>query len=301
MDVFHTCLTRSAHPVDDKNRTADFVASSGGGVATFAGQEFLRIQGMSLKRFEKNPVVLDSHRRESADDVIGVATVRKDGQALLARIRFATDEKSDRIFQKVKDGILRAVSIGFTVDPESILELEEGEEDGEGDEKVEGPAVILGRSELHEISVVPVPADEDALRRAFYQRAKMNYTELPKTDDKPEDKPEPVAESVNFIHAVVDTDADDFANKAAVSRARADARKAAHDEIRAICPADLQTFLDALLLEDVDITFESARRALLAERNKGHKPVGTPEPTPVVTETPQPIDAGDLFTSITGS
>ena len=326
--IFRTSMfiTDRAAQVDEEERTAEFVASSGGSVNTYAGPEVLRVKGMSLTRYRKNPVVLDCHNRASADDVIGIAAVRKSGGQLIARVQFASDEKSQRIFDKVREGILRAVSIGFTVDPSAIRELEDGEVDGDGDDKVRGPAIVINRSELHEISVVPVPADEDALRRDFYKRCLMADPKEPEAPpaETPAD-PEalhvefdaPPSETPGGIVAEILAAAPpapppaplvDYAaecarieGEAAMIRAQSVRRKAVHESIWDICPADLDEHLRTLLVSDPDITLESARRELLKERTKNFKPIGTPEPAPIQsTPAPKSLDAGDLFQSLTG-
>jgi len=301
--------TRAADD-DEGDGFAEFVASSGRAVQTFAGPEVLRVKGMDLARFRKNPVVLDTHQRGSSDDVIGKATVRKEGKTLITRVRFARDEKSQRVAQKVEDGILRAVSIGFTVDPSKIRELADGEVDGDGDEEVRGPAIVLNRSELHEISIVPVPADEDALRRDFYQRCLMTEpTAEPEVTlegelDLRAEEPPTVAEAVEAVAAddvhIINLDAERMKRNAALIRARSEERAASQAEIRAICPADLAGVLEGILLRDPDLSFEAARDLLLAERSRTHKPGGTPEPAPENTPAPMSGDAGDLYKSLTG-
>jgi len=324
--MFTSDADRALH---ESERIVEFVASSGAPIQTREGPEYLRISGMDLTRFRKNPVILDGHSRGSCDDVIGRATVRKEGARLITAIQFATDEKSERIYQKVRGGILNAVSIGFSVDPAHARKLKDGEVDGTGDDEIRGPGVVLNKSALHEISVVPIPADEDALRRDFYERAFMKYPETSSTDDKtapttPEGETrseapadeirgetppelegltlELPADDITLTDALDATiDAERLQREIADTVARTAERVARHDEIRAICPPSLIEFLEGYLLADPEASFDASRRALLDERALTHKPVGTPDPTPEPTEpAPSPLASGDLLTNLTG-
>ncbi len=162
--VFNGAVLR-ADSIDEKNRTADFVAATENGVDTMMGREFLRIGGLKLDRFRANPVVLDAHNRFEAGAVIGSAHVNIEKRELLTTIKFAETERAETIWQLVRQGFLRAVSVGFIPNRRKILELEEGQKDGRGDAQIVGPARVIKESELFEISVVPVPADAAAVRR----------------------------------------------------------------------------------------------------------------------------------------
>ena len=150
--------------IDTDKRTAGFIAATETAVDMGWGlRESLRMDGLDLTRFEKNPVLLDSHNMWEASAVIGEAPVRVKDGLLLAEARFAETDRADDIWRLVRDGFLRTVSIGYDV--RKHLELAEGAEDGD----IRGPAVIATDWELFEVSMVPIPADEDAVRRSYYQ------------------------------------------------------------------------------------------------------------------------------------
>lgn len=106
--------------------------------------ERISIAGMSTTKYMKNPVVQWAH--DYSLPPIGKATkVWKDGNKLMGRMKFAVDENpfAKTIYDLVKGGFLNAVSIGFIP------------------QEMEGN--IFTKSEMIEFSVVPVPANSEAL------------------------------------------------------------------------------------------------------------------------------------------
>jgi len=161
-------ITLAVREVDKDSREAEFVASTETPVDMGWGDpEVLRTAGARLERYQANPVVLDSHNRCSLGDVVGQAvSIEREDRQLVVRIRFSEATQSGRQgWALVQEGSLRAVSIGYRVC--KILEVPSGEEDGEGDGLVRGPAVVVTEWELLEVSLVPVPADPNALKRAY--------------------------------------------------------------------------------------------------------------------------------------
>lgn len=181
-----TILRRAAYmrgAPDKERRRATFTAATENAVRTPYGREVLRMSGCDLSDYAKNPVVLDSHRRESIDDVIGTAEARVEGAELVADVDYLNDKDGDRAWAKVQAGAIRTVSVGYEIDPTSVRRVRAGETF----EGVEGPAIVVGRWRLIEISNVPVPADADAVRRDFYTRA---LTDQDAMEDPVDDKPE---------------------------------------------------------------------------------------------------------------
>ena len=148
-------------------REAVFVAATENPVETPWGREVLRMSGCDLARYKGNTIVLDSHRRGSISDVIGCGKAEISKGRLLVRVRYAKTPLGEEAWQLVKGGFLRAVSIGYAVNPDKVRRVREGETvDG-----VEGPALIVDEWELLEVSNVPVPADAEAVKRDVYSRA----------------------------------------------------------------------------------------------------------------------------------
>lgn len=152
-----TMLSRAfrAATIDAEARTCDFVASTD---AVDSYGEIVE-QSWDLDRYKANPVVLFAH--SSRDLPIGqctrcevVSTIG--GPQLECTIRFLTEDKNPRaeqVWKMVRDSELRAVSVGFI--PRSVRY-----------EKRNGKDVyVLSDNELAEISVVPIPANPEALAK----------------------------------------------------------------------------------------------------------------------------------------
>lgn len=130
-----------ATSIDEGKSQATFVISD---ESTDRQGEVIKQDGWDFKNYLANPVVLFGH--DSYDLPIGktVNIEVADGQTL-ATIEFATAiyEKAAIVFNMVKAGILNTVSVGFI------------NRENEGD--------VLTKNELLEISVVPVPANPNAI------------------------------------------------------------------------------------------------------------------------------------------
>lgn len=130
----------------------------------------VRLEGLQLSRFKKNPVMLYMHNRAEpqghkpdGSEVIGRwEHIRIQGSQLLADAVF--DEKDNlakKIARKVKEGFLKGASIGIDVHRTS---------DAKAD-KVQGQgSSTITESTLLEASIVDIPQNEDALNHcALYQ------------------------------------------------------------------------------------------------------------------------------------
>ena len=145
-----------AASINEDARTCDFVASTDA-VDSFG--EIVDQGSWDLERYKANPVVLFAH--SSRDLPIGqctrcevVSTIG--GPQLECTIRFLTEDKNpkaEQVWKMVRDSELRAVSVGFI--PRSMRY-----------EKRNGKDVyVLSDNELAEISVVPIPANPEALAK----------------------------------------------------------------------------------------------------------------------------------------
>jgi hypothetical protein len=117
-----------------------------------------------LDRYEKNGLVTYQHNDWSADpdDVIATSTVRREGDSWIATARFESkethlNEKAEKVFRKVKDGILRMASI-IALPLEGSYGVRELNED---------PEIFYFRKwELYSWSVVTHGSNPDALARS---------------------------------------------------------------------------------------------------------------------------------------
>lgn len=114
--------------------------------------DIIRIDGIDITNYLKNPVVLAGHGAIEGFPVIGKAvSVVKDGSRLLATVEFlppGVNDLADRVFSVMKFLGTAAASVGILVREWKPLH----------DHGIE-----ITRSELLEISLVPVPANQNAL------------------------------------------------------------------------------------------------------------------------------------------
>lgn len=141
-----------ANSINEKERTIEFVASKE--VKDRQG-DIVRVNGISVEKFMKNPVGLWAHKYDQLPIAKCVA-LSVEGDEFIVKYQFATKELSefaDQVFRMYLGGFLHAVSIGFIPLKSSFDETE--------------AAFIIEKSELLETSFVPVPAHGDALMRGF--------------------------------------------------------------------------------------------------------------------------------------
>ncbi len=149
--------------IDEENRTVTAIGSK---EVIDRDGDLLIVKGIDTKNYKKNPVVLLAHDHRGLpvgkSEKVWVSK-SPDGDELKFKVEFATAEESpmaDYAFRLYKGGFLNTFSIGFIPDYESI-EYPRAGENNKSKEKL--PNRILNRVELLEISVVPVPANPDAL------------------------------------------------------------------------------------------------------------------------------------------
>ncbi|MDE7246255.1 MAG: HK97 family phage prohead protease, partial [Lachnospiraceae bacterium] len=108
---------------------------------------------VDLTRVNEIGCVLFNHNR---DAVIGkvIRAWIKDGRGL-AEIEIDSDEESEKIYQKIKSGTLKGVSVGYAVYVWEDVAANKKSSDG----RFDGAASIAKRWEVYEISIVSVPAD----------------------------------------------------------------------------------------------------------------------------------------------
>lgn len=120
----------------------------------------IAVAGWKLDSYKRNPVVLWAH--DYSQLPIGKATgVGIENGKLVATAEFADHDFADTVLRLIDGGFLNATSVGFRP-IKSALNRERGGQD-------------FIEQELLEFSIVPVPANSEALRRAAkalgFQRA----------------------------------------------------------------------------------------------------------------------------------
>ncbi|WP_252225427.1 MULTISPECIES: HK97 family phage prohead protease [unclassified Clostridium] len=108
---------------------------------------------VDLTRLSEIGCLLFNHNR---DVVIGKVTkVWVENNRGNAEIEFDTDDESEKIYQKVKSGTLKGVSVGYQID--SLEEVMANKSSSDG--RFIGPCEIARKWTPYEISIVSVPAD----------------------------------------------------------------------------------------------------------------------------------------------
>ena len=141
--------------VNKDARTVDFIASTD---AIDSYDEIVE-QDWILDRYLSNPVVLFGHN--SRDLPIGTATRcevveasgRKQLECTIQFLTAAANPMAEQVWHAVQEGGLRAVSVGF-MPGDYRFEKRNGVE-----------VFVLSQNTLHEISVVPIPANPEALAK----------------------------------------------------------------------------------------------------------------------------------------
>ena len=153
--------------VDEEKRTIEFVASDNS-VDSYG--TVLPVDKWDLNRYQRNGIVGYMHdvygdswtKSADPDDIIGKGEAFIEDEKLIVRITFEPkelNERADKIFRKIQFGSLHAVSVGFR----ATAKGHQGMED-----RGENPEVYYyGGQELLEVSVVNIPSNANALKRAL--------------------------------------------------------------------------------------------------------------------------------------
>ena len=108
---------------------------------------------VDLARLNEIGCLLFNHNRDAVIGKVNRAWV--DGNRGYAEVEFDTDEQSEIIYQKVRSGTLKGVSVGYRID--SLEEVMAGKTSADG--RFTGPCEIARKWWPFEISIVSVPAD----------------------------------------------------------------------------------------------------------------------------------------------
>ena len=137
--------------------------------------EIVTLDGWNFERYLTNPVVLDTHDYDSIESIVGrTVSIDRDADGWNATIRFNGSEYGLLAQRLVEDGDLRAVSVGFrplVIEYPDANALRRARTLDDATEKAlvsvapdPATAVRHVEKELLEISVVPIPANPDAIR-----------------------------------------------------------------------------------------------------------------------------------------
>ena len=107
--------------------------------------------GISLSRFKKNPVMLDSHWKSNSSVLGKWENIKKEKGLLSGSPVFdSEDENVTAIEGKVNRGFINSCSMGVSFNREDLVYI--------------NGQMILKKCELYEVSIVPVPSNSNSLR-----------------------------------------------------------------------------------------------------------------------------------------
>lgn len=149
--------------VNDDARTVELIFSTGAAVERmdwWTGKRYLEVLSLKpghvrLDRLNAGGPLLNAHSAYSLADVLGTVapgSARIEKAHAVATVRFSKRADVEPIWQDVRDGIIRNVSVGYRV--------HRFEEDAGKDNKL--PVRTAVDWEPYEISMVPMPADAGA-------------------------------------------------------------------------------------------------------------------------------------------
>mgnify|MGYP006170824841 CR=1 FL=1 len=201
-------------PVDaDGERKLTAVMTTDAPVETVDWERMEIIPEILVSRGGKFPAsrqvpLLDNHRRDSNDDVLGSARAIRLGKDWEADLHFADDEKAQRTKGKVEGGHITDVSIGYHVHKRAYLAPgKRGKVDGAEYEADERGLNVVTEWSCHELSVTPVGADAQAKIKGFQSweeakrslRASTQPTKNTDTMSTTATKPEPQTPSAPSV------------------------------------------------------------------------------------------------------
>jgi len=171
----------------DETRTITFVASD---ESIDRHGTVIRADSWKLDSFNSNPIIGWQHNvygesfltDPDPDQIIGRGNAYIDGTRLLMDITFENGDNNplaQKIFNKIKSGILNAGSVGF-------LETEEGRM-GNIDVHEDPKVYYFGKVQLIEFSIVSIPSNENALVKEMEEFV-LRKMEAQKAKEKPEPK-----------------------------------------------------------------------------------------------------------------
>lgn len=290
---YREAIVEKVRAVEGEDRTYEFTVATEAPVNVGYGvPEVLRMSGCKLARYRKNPVVIDTHTH-GIKSILGKSAPRIENKRFVAKITLDETDEGEAAKRRIDSGSLRTCSVGYFVNWKKARELREGEADGD----VTGPAIVQREWTPFEITLCPVPADEDAVRRRSFEAntgrgrrskplKKMSYAGLPApADDADGNEIEETGEDGE----TQERQAPPAPKPAAKPQAKptlqmlpgeraAREAEALKRQVMAFTPKGLEHVAERALLEG-DKDADEIRQVVLRAVAKRSKPIGTPEPT----------------------
>ena len=161
-NMFYRFL-RMEGQMDEASRTIPISFSSEQAVRRFnwvRGEYYNEILGhddgnVDMQRLQEMGVALFNHDQDEVIGAIIEPELDTNERKCKAKIRFDSDDFAEKIYQKVKTGTLKGISVGYNIN--SFEEVAPGKKSADG--RFEGPCKIARSWTPLEVSVVSVPAD----------------------------------------------------------------------------------------------------------------------------------------------
>lgn len=255
--------------VDEENRTIELTFSTGskgirnGWDGPYYEELSMDPKHVDMSRLQSGAPLLAAHNSYDLDAVIGVVErAWLEGNEGKAVVRFSSEPEGDKVFRKVKEKVLRNVSIGYQV--RRYADVTE-----KGDKIPTYRAVDYS---IMEISIVPIGFDPAAQIRANENQTEVEFEEPASNENSNNETAEAsqtITEEVTRM-----TDAEKKALEQAAAKEAAQLEKTRQTEIRkAVRAAKLEeTVADELINNDVAL---DAARAQILEKLAEQKPVVT--------------------------
>ncbi len=270
--------------LDEKVRSVEAVIASETPVQRwFRGDtvdEILTVQGCELP--DKAPL-LDSHSWWSTSSVLGSVSDFSRGEMISALLRFSSVSEDE--YTKVREGFLDSVSVGYDILSYYYVETGESVElYGRTYEAKERPMLIAATWKIREVSLVPLPADEQCKirckesanqhtpatpggNRMPNENKNTQTTENTPSGENSQTRTEPQKPATSGSPATPPAVDEGQVRSDAVA-----AERTRISEIRASCRTLGLTdeFADDLI--DNGVELDDARQQMIAEAGKRHKP-----------------------------
>ncbi len=148
--ILHRVAEFDRAAINEKDRTVEIAFSSEAPVDRWFGTEILGHDAANVRlgRLNNGGAVLVEHDRRDQVGVVVKASIDKDRKGR-AVIRFGKSARAEEIFQDVKDGIRRLVSVGYRIHKQETKNEAGGVE-----------SVRVTDWEPYELSLVSIPADD---------------------------------------------------------------------------------------------------------------------------------------------
>lgn len=248
--------------VSSEDRTVEVVWTTGAKVMR-SGWDGRYYEELSLDpahvrmgRLNNGAPFLADHDAYRVSSVLGVVESAKlEGSRGTAKIRFARaedDADADKIFRKIKDGIIQNVSVGYRIHK---FEKVEGGED-------KTPTYRATDWEPHELSAVPVGADDGAGFRSETANQLNDCVLVTRENEAPQEHPQMNEEELKKQQAAEAKRQAEL--KEHTERAAAEERKRGSDIRQAVRVAGLGDDLAEKMVND-GTSIDKARELVIAE------------------------------------